>query len=42
MFVAPALISHFAAVWMPRRKDEPEVLSTAAERVLKGIAKSQA
>lgn len=35
MFVAPALISHFAAVWMPRRKDEPEVLSTAAQRVLK-------
>src|SRR5207237_1382103 len=23
MFVAPALISHFAAVWMPRPKDEP-------------------
>ena len=23
MFVAPRLISHFAAVWMPRRKDEP-------------------
>jgi hypothetical protein len=35
MFVAPALISHFAAVWMPRRKDEPEVLSTAARRILK-------
>jgi hypothetical protein len=35
MFVAPALISHFAAVWMPRRKDEPEVLSDAAQRVLK-------
>jgi hypothetical protein len=35
MFVAPALISHFAAVWMPRRKDEPQLLSTAAQRVLK-------
>jgi len=35
MFVAPALISHFAAVWMPRRKDEPQVLSAAAQRVLK-------
>ena len=35
MFVAPRLISHFAAVWMSRRKDEPEVLSDAARRVLK-------
>ncbi len=35
MFVAPRLISHFAAVWMPRRKDEPEVLSLAAQRILK-------
>src|SRR2546430_11492493 len=35
MFVAPALISHFAAVWMPRRKDEPQLLSDAAQRVLK-------
>ncbi len=35
MFVAPRLISHFAAVWMPRRKDEPLVLSPAAQRVLK-------
>jgi len=35
MFVAPRLISHFAAVWMPRRKDEPEVLSDAAQRILK-------
>ena len=35
MFVAPRLISHFASVWMPRRKDEPEVLSDAAQRVLK-------
>src|SRR2546425_6668829 len=35
MFVAPALISHFAAVWMPRRKEEPEGLSDAAQRVLK-------
>src|SRR6185295_10245398 len=35
MFVAPRLISHFAAVWMPRRKDESEVLSEAAQRILK-------
>jgi hypothetical protein len=35
MFVAPRLISHFAAVWMPRRKDEPGVLSPTAQRVLK-------
>src|SRR5438445_682482 len=35
MFVAPALISNFAAIWMPRRKDEPLVLSDAAQRVLK-------
>lgn len=35
MFVAPRLISHFAALWMPRRKDESEVLSDAAQRVLK-------
>jgi hypothetical protein len=35
MFVAPRLISHFAAVWMPRRKDESESLSTAARRILK-------
>jgi hypothetical protein len=35
MFVAPALISHFAAIWMPRRKDESLVLSDAAQRVLK-------
>ena len=35
MFVAPRLISHFAAIWMPRRKDEPHVLSDAAQRVLK-------
>jgi hypothetical protein len=35
MFVAPRLISHFAAVWMTRRKDEPLVLSAAAQRVLK-------
>src|SRR5437879_5743355 len=35
MFVAPRLISHFAAIWMPRRKDEPMVLSNAAQRVLK-------
>src|SRR5437870_11207881 len=35
MFVAPRMISHFAAIWMPRRKDEPLVLSDAAQRVLK-------
>src|SRR5258707_11352736 len=35
MFAAPVLISHFAAVWMPRRKDEPQLLSDAAQRVLK-------
>ena len=35
MFVAPRLISHFAAIWMPRRKDEPQLLSDAAQRVLK-------
>jgi hypothetical protein len=35
MFVAPRLISAFAAVWMPRRKDEPISLTTAAQRVLK-------
>lgn len=35
MFVAPRLISHFAAVWMPRRKDEPQVLSVPAQRLLK-------
>jgi hypothetical protein len=35
MFVAPRLINHFAAVWMPRRKDESKVLSDAAQRVLK-------
>jgi len=35
MFVAPRLIRHFAAVWMPRRKDEPQVLSDAAQRILK-------
>src|SRR5687768_15547820 len=34
MFVAPRLISHFAAIWMPRRKDEPVVLSDTARRVL--------
>src|ERR1041384_7231670 len=35
MFVAPRLVSHFAALWMPRRKDESKVLSDAAQRVLK-------
>lgn len=35
MFVTPRLISHFAAVWMPRRKDEREALSDAAQRILK-------
>jgi len=35
MFVSPRLISQFAAIWMPRRKDETQVLSTAAQRILK-------
>jgi hypothetical protein len=35
MFVAPRLINHFAAIWMPRRKDESQSLSDAAQRVLK-------
>ena len=35
MFVAPRLIGHFAAVWMPRRKDEPQRLSPAAQSILK-------
>jgi hypothetical protein len=35
MFVAPRLISSFAAVWMPQKKDEPRILSTAAQCVLK-------
>jgi hypothetical protein len=35
MFVAPRLISHFAAVWMPQKKDETRTLSTAAQRILK-------
>jgi hypothetical protein len=39
MFVAPRLISHFAAVWMPQRKEEREVLSDAAQRVLKALRK---
>ena len=35
MFVARRLISHFAAIWMPPRKDEPQLLSLAAQRILK-------
>jgi hypothetical protein len=35
MFVAPRLISSFAAVWMPQKKDEPRTLSPAAQRILK-------
>jgi hypothetical protein len=35
MFVAPRLISHFAAVWMPRKKAEPQTLSAGAQRILK-------
>ena len=35
MFVAPRLISHFAAIWMPRRTDEPLVLSVPARRILR-------
>ena len=41
MFVAPRLISHFAAVWMPGRKDEPQVLSGAARRVLKVLRRER-
>jgi hypothetical protein len=41
MFVAPRLISHFAAVWMPRRKDEPQSLSDAAQRVLKVLRRER-
>jgi hypothetical protein len=39
MFVAPRLISSFAAVWMPQKKDEPRTLSTAAQRILKVLRK---
>lgn len=35
MFLAPRLIPLFAAVWMPRRKDESQTLSDAAQRILK-------
>ena len=35
MFVAPRLISQFAAIRMPRKKEEPQVLSDAARRILK-------
>jgi len=35
LFVAPRLISSFAAVWMPQKKDEAEVLSEAARLILK-------
>src|SRR5262249_16630110 len=35
MFVATVLSSHCAAVWMPGRKDEPQVLSDAAQRIVK-------
>lgn len=35
MFVAPRLISSFAAVWMPQKKDERRTLSPAAQRILK-------
>lgn len=35
MFVAPRLISAFAAVWMPQKKDEPRTLTPTAQRVLK-------
>ncbi|MFN2578111.1 MAG: hypothetical protein ABR607_10525 [Pyrinomonadaceae bacterium] len=37
MFVTPRLISHFAAVWMTPRKDEREVLSLPAQRVLSAL-----
>jgi hypothetical protein len=39
MFVAPRLISRFAAVWMPQKKDEPRSLSMAAQRILKVLRK---
>jgi hypothetical protein len=35
MFVAPRLVSSFAAVWMPQKKAEPRTLSDRAQRVLK-------
>src|SRR5438874_11672150 len=35
MIVAQRLMSHCTAVWMPRRKDEREALSDAAQCVLK-------
>jgi hypothetical protein len=35
MFVAPRLISHFAAVLMPQRREESRSLSDAAQRILK-------
>jgi hypothetical protein len=41
MFVAPRLISHFAAIWMPRRKDESQSLSTAAQRILKVLRRER-
>src|ERR1051325_11017846 len=41
MFVAPRLISHFAAVWMPLRTHEPQVLSPAAQRVLKVLRRER-
>ena len=41
MFVAPRLISNFAAIWMPRRKDEPGVLSDAAQRILKVLRRER-
>ncbi|HLA09750.1 MAG TPA: hypothetical protein VJ023_03975 [Pyrinomonadaceae bacterium] len=41
MFVAPRLIGHFAAIWMLRRKDEPQVLSDAAQRVLKVLRRER-
>jgi hypothetical protein len=41
MFVAPGLISHFAAIWMPRRTDEPQLLSATAQRVLKVLRRER-
>src|SRR5687768_14318956 len=41
MFVAPRLISHFAAIWMPRRKDEPQLMSPAAQRILKVLRRER-
>src|SRR2546422_7666581 len=35
MFVAPRLISHFAAIWMPRRKDETYWVGVRPDAILR-------